>query len=152
MWRNSAEIVVKGFQLNTSKPKLARLLLGVVCFLTLGVFLLGLYSYLDLQRLKQQRSFPNPEEAFLDIQSDGKVTVESSRRCSLIIARREVLPLDDLWFVTGRYTVDGEERPAGTLFFHIEGGWVRVSEVSPTPILVYVARRLRGKVSELFDL
>ena len=128
--------------MSTVRKGTVQLLVGAISFLMVAGLLLGLYSYLDFQRLKQQKAYPSPEDAFLDTLSGAKVTVESSRRCSVIIAGQETLPLDDLWFVTAYYSVNGDSRPAGTLFFRIDEGWVRVSETSPTPLVICTARKV----------
>jgi hypothetical protein len=129
--------------MGTFKTKVGRFLVGALSFFIMAALLLGLYSYLDLQRLNEQRAYQSPEEAFLASLSHHQPEITSSRRCSVILAGHETWPLEDLWFVTGHYTKDGQRKAAGTLFLHLDSGWVRVSETSPTPLLVCAARKLK---------
>jgi hypothetical protein len=137
--------------MTTLKSRVARLSVGAFSFLIVAALLLGLYCVLDFHRLKQQRAYPTPEDAFVDMRFVDEVIVESSRRCSVIIGGQEVLPLNDLWFVTGYYSSKGVRKPAGTLVFRVDGGWVRVSETSPTPLVAFAVRKVRQQVELLFD-
>jgi len=123
---------------------------GAFSFTAIAMLLLGLYSYLDYQRLNQQETYPTPEDAFLRGRSMEEATIEFSTREFQTIAGIKIVTFDDVWFVAGRYNIDGDWKPTGNSFFRVDGGWVRVSEISATPFVVCAARRVRQEFVRLF--
>jgi hypothetical protein len=131
------------------RNRAVRLSMGAFSFLILAGLLLALYAYLDFQRLKQQKAYSTPENAFLMGYTVEEATIEFSTREFQSIAGIEIMTFDDVWFVAGHVNRNGERKPVGGTFFRANGGWVRVSEISPTPFVVCAARRIGQELAWL---
>jgi hypothetical protein len=80
--------------------RLSKLLVGLFSFLIVGALPLGLYCYLDLKSLNQQRAYPTLEEAL------DNVEIEGAKRCSFIVAGRKIFPLGDYLSADGAQLED----------------------------------------------
>jgi len=133
--------------LSAVRTRVIRWLVGAFSFLVVAVLLVGLHSYLDYQRLKQQEAFATPKAAFLSTDT-REVSIEWSRGEGITIAGERVLTFDDFQIVAGQYG----SREAIAWYLRTDDGWVRVPGESLTPFVVCAVRRAGKEVTHLFGL